>query len=99
MLCTFFVVLRSPQTKTTVNKNTHFFGQSVFGQLISLIHSKIVSRNSNKHNADHCVKKFATKDHLTSMLFGVFAKCVSGDFRRNARIIRQNKTFPIAKPS
>lgn len=60
-----------------MKKNTHFFGQSVFGQLISLIDSKIISRNSDKFNADHYVKRFTTKDHLISMLFGVFAKCVS----------------------
>ncbi len=60
-----------------MNKNTHFFGQSVFGQLISLIDNSIIARNSRKCNADHYIKKFTTKDHLISMLFGVFAKCSS----------------------
>ena len=32
-----FVVLYLPQYKTTMNKNTQFFGLSVFGELISLI--------------------------------------------------------------
>lgn len=74
---TFLVVLHLPQYKTTMNKNTHFFGQSVFGQLISLIDNKIISQNSRKHNADYYIKKFTTKDHLISMLFGVFAKVSS----------------------
>ncbi len=60
-----------------MNKNTHFFGQSVFGQLISLIDNKIISSNSLKHKADHYVKAFKLKDHLISMLFCVFAKCTS----------------------
>jgi len=32
---------------------------------------------SQKHKADHYVKKFKAKDHLISMLFCVFAKCSS----------------------
>ncbi len=74
---TFLVVLCSPQRNTTMSKNTHFFGQSVFGQLISLIDNSIVTRNGIKHNADRYIKKFTTKDHLISMLFGVFAKVTS----------------------
>ncbi len=60
-----------------MNKNTHFFGQSVFGQLISLIDNSIITRNSSKYNADRYIKRFTTKDHLISMLFGVFAKITS----------------------
>lgn len=60
-----------------MDKNTHFFGQSVLGQLISLIDDNTISRNSRKHKADRYIKKFTTKDHLISMLFCVFAKCSS----------------------
>ena len=60
-----------------MNKSTHFFGQSVFGQLISLIDTNIITRNSKRHKADHYVKCFKAKDHLISMLFCVFAKCSS----------------------
>ena len=60
-----------------MNKSTHFFGQSVFGQLISLIDNSIISRNSLKYKADYYVKSFMLKDHLISMLFCVFAKCTS----------------------
>lgn len=60
-----------------MGKSTHFFGNSVFGQLISLIDSKIISDSVNSCNSDRYVKKFTTKDHLISMLFCSFAKCTS----------------------
>ncbi|MDD4008481.1 MAG: IS4 family transposase [Fermentimonas sp.] len=60
-----------------MNKSTYFFGQSVFGQLISMIDTGIIARNSKRYKADHYVKRFTAKDHLISMLFCVFAKCSS----------------------
>jgi len=60
-----------------VNKTTHFFGQSVFGQLISLIEPSIISKATETCQSDRYVKKFKTKDHLISMLFSAFAKCTS----------------------
>lgn len=60
-----------------MDKTTHFFGTSVFGQLISLINPSIISNASHKHKSDRYVKKFTTKDHLISMLFSSFAKCAS----------------------
>ena len=60
-----------------MDKNTHFFGQSVFGQLISLLNVLNISKISSKHKADRYIKKFKSKDHLISMLFCVFAKCSS----------------------
>lgn len=60
-----------------MNKTTYFFGQSVFGQLISLIDPNIISNASKTCNADRYIKKFKTKDHLISMLFCSFAKCTS----------------------
>ena len=58
-------------------KTKHFFGTSVFGQLIKLIDSKTVTDSVNKCKFDRYVKKFTTKDHLISMLFCSFAKCTS----------------------
>ena len=58
-------------------QNYIFFGQSVFGQLISLIDLTIISNASKKSDSDRYVKKFKTKDHLISMLFCAFAKCIS----------------------
>lgn len=60
-----------------MDKSTHFFGTSVFGQLISLIDDEIISKSSRKHKSDRYIKKFTTKDHLISMLFSSFAKCTS----------------------
>jgi hypothetical protein len=60
-----------------MNKTTHFFGNSVFGQLISLIDSNIISDSVKQCNSDRYIKKFMTKDHLISMLFCSFAKCTS----------------------
>jgi len=60
-----------------MGKNTNFFGQSVFGQLISLIPISIISKAAEIHKSNRYVKRFTTKDHLISMLFCVFAKCTS----------------------
>jgi hypothetical protein len=60
-----------------MDKSTHFFGQSVFGQLISLIDPAIISESSKQCKSDRYVKRFTTKDHLISMLFCTFAKCTS----------------------
>jgi hypothetical protein len=54
-----------------------FFGQSVFGQLITLIESNLVSDAVKKYNLDYYTKKFSTSDHLISMLFSTFANCSS----------------------
>jgi hypothetical protein len=60
-----------------MSKTTFFFGQSVFGQLISLIDPRIISDASKACDADRYVKKFKTKDHLISMVFCALAKCSS----------------------
>ncbi|HLW33261.1 MAG TPA: IS4 family transposase [Aequorivita sp.] len=60
-----------------MDKSTHFYGHSVFGQLISLLDVIDLAKISNKHKSDHYVKKFMAKDHLVSMLFCIFAKCSS----------------------
>jgi len=60
-----------------MNKSSYFFGQSVFGQLISLIDPTLVSRVVKNHNSDYYTKRFDTSDHLISMLFSTFANCSS----------------------
>jgi hypothetical protein len=60
-----------------MNKSNYFFGQSVFGQLISLIDSNLVNKVVKKHNSDYYTKKFSTSDHIISMLFSTFAHCNS----------------------
>jgi len=60
-----------------MNKSNYFFGQSVFGQLISLINFDLVKDAVRNHNSDYYTKKFSTSDHLISMLFSSFANCSS----------------------
>jgi hypothetical protein len=60
-----------------MNKSSYFFGQSVFGQLISLLDFNKIRTISKKHMSDYYVKKFDTSDHLVSMLFSTFANCTS----------------------
>lgn len=60
-----------------MNKSNYFFGQSVFGQLISLLDLTKVNTVAKKHLSDRYVKKFDTSDHLISMLFSTFAHCTS----------------------
>src|SRR5690606_6473956 len=60
-----------------MSKSNYFFGQSVFGQLISLLDLNKIKTISKAHMSDHYVKKFDTSDHLISMLFATFAHCTS----------------------
>jgi hypothetical protein len=60
-----------------MNKSNYFFGQSVFGQLISLLDLNKIKTISKKYMSDYYVKKFDTSDHLISMLFSTFANCTS----------------------
>lgn len=60
-----------------MNKSSYFFGESVFGQLISLLDLNKIKTISKKHMSDYYVKKFDTSDHLVSMLFSTFANCTS----------------------
>ena len=60
-----------------MDKSTHFFGQSIFGQLISLIDDSLITWAVRKYKADRYVKKFRTKDQLISMPFCVMGKCNS----------------------
>lgn len=60
-----------------MDKSTYFFGQSVFGQLISLVDDSLISWAVKKYKADRYIKKFKTKDQLISMLFCAIGKCNS----------------------
>jgi len=55
----------------------HFFGQSVFGQLVSLIDRSEVKSAVNKTDSDRFCKGFYTWDHLVSLLFCTLSNCTS----------------------
>jgi hypothetical protein len=60
-----------------MSKSIHFFGQSVFGQLISLIDRSQVKEAVKRSASDFYCKGFYTWDHLVSMLFCTLGNCNS----------------------
>ncbi len=52
-----------------MNNSTHFYGNSVFGQLISLIPVQIVDKATRQTQSDRYTKRFTTWEHFISMLF------------------------------
>jgi len=60
-----------------MSKSIHFFGQSVFGQLISLVDRSSIKESVMIHGSDKHCKGFYTWDHLVSMLFCTLGNCQS----------------------
>jgi len=60
-----------------MSKSIHFFSQTVFGQLTSLIDRKLIEECSSQTQSDRYCKGFTTKDHLISMLFSSLSQCSS----------------------
>ena len=60
-----------------MNNSTNFSGNSVFGQLISLIPKYQVQRAVNKYQSDKFTKRFSTWEHLVSMLFATASNTTS----------------------
>jgi len=58
-------------------KSSHYFGQSVFGQLIELIDPSVFSKVLRQTLADRYYKRFHSWDHMVCMLFAVFSHCTS----------------------
>lgn len=52
-----------------MNNSTHFFGNSVFGQLLSLVPTQVVDKASRQLQSNRYTKKFTTWEHFVSMLF------------------------------
>jgi len=55
--------------QNTIGENIHFFGQSVFGQLISSINRSDVQNLAKKHQSNRFCKGFTFWDHLLSLVF------------------------------
>lgn len=60
-----------------MNKSTDFVGQPVFSQLLSLVDDGIIKQSIKEHNANKSYKRLFFRDHLVSMLYGVFTHCTS----------------------
>lgn len=60
-----------------MNKSTNSFGNSVLGQLISLIPLSITDKAVKKHHTDKYIKRFSTLEHLITMLFSVGSNSTS----------------------
>lgn len=58
-------------------KNTHFFGQTIFSQLFSLIDKNNVSKVVSKNLSDRYYKNFDTWQHLVKMLYCSFIVATS----------------------
>lgn len=54
-----------------MSKSNYFFGQTVLGQVLSLIPPSLVHKIAKKTSSDFAVKKFDTKCHLYTMCYGV----------------------------
>ena len=58
-------------------KTTDYVGQPIFTQVISLIDEAQVHAACKAHQSNKFSKKLCFKDHLTTMLYCVFARCTS----------------------
>ena len=80
-------------------KNTHFFGQPVFSQLLSLVDKTILSQVRSKHHSDRYYKKFDTWQHLVTMLFCSFSGATSLRELFTGLLAWQNKLIHIGMPA
>ncbi|UII25900.1 IS4 family transposase [Fulvivirga maritima] len=56
-----------------MSKNTYFYGQPIFSQLLSLIDKSVLNQIISKHQSDRYYKKLNTWHHLVSMLYCCFS--------------------------
>lgn len=54
-----------------MNKGTHFLGQPLYCQALSLLNKPAVLQYSRKHSGEHYVKSFDAWTHLVVMLYVV----------------------------
>ena len=60
-----------------MNNSTNYLGNSVFGQLISLIPKYQVQKAVKEYQSDKFTKRFSTWEHLISMLFATASNTTS----------------------
>lgn len=67
----------SYQQKHNMSKDTIFFGQPIFSQMIGLIDKNKVLARAKEHLSDRYCKRFTTFQHLITMVYGVSSGCNS----------------------
>ncbi len=80
-----------------MSRSSHFFGQSVFGQLISLIDNSIIVNSVKKYHSDRYVKRFTTISLFQDILKCVGRKTNNGKRKGGIKvhaIINVDKTVP-----
>ncbi|QES88491.1 IS4 family transposase [Rhizosphaericola mali] len=60
-----------------MDKVMNYVGQPIFAQVLSLIDDNLISSACQQHKADKYSKKLCFKDHLTTMLYCIFARCTN----------------------
>lgn len=79
-------------------KNTHFFGQPIFSQLLSLVDKSIVSKVVSKNQSDRYYKSFDTWQHLVTMLYCSFSGATSLRELSTGLLAWQNRLIHIGVP-
>lgn len=60
-----------------MSESKHFFGQSIFSQLINLINDTTIPQRAKEHKCDHYCKKINTFQYLITMYYGIISGCNS----------------------
>ncbi len=60
-----------------MGKNSIFFGQPIFSQLINLLSKQKIDKIAKDHQSDRYCKRFTCFQHLITMLYGVTSGCNS----------------------
>lgn len=81
-----------------MGKNTHFFGQPIFSQLLSLIDRSAVSRSVQAHSSDRYYKKFDTWQHLVTMLYCTFSGATAIRELTTGLLACQNRLAHLGMP-
>ena len=63
--------------KIDMDKTTTYLGQPIFTQLLSLVDDTLITGAAKLIDSNKYSKSLSFKDHLGTMLYGVFAKCTS----------------------
>jgi len=81
-----------------MSKNTHFFGQPIFSQLLSFVDKSILNKVRSNLESDRYYKKFNTWLHLVSMLYCSFSGATSLRELSAGLLAWQNKLVHLGMP-